>query len=73
MLDMILDRDRIDNSRCVMFGDKMETDILMAKRAQISKVLMLTGVETRESAKGYTFEPDYIFETMNDLLVTQPN
>lgn len=73
MLDMILDRDSIDNSRCVMFGDKMETDILMAKRAQIHKVLMLTGVETRESAKDHAFEPDYIFETMNDLLVTQPN
>lgn len=73
MIDLILARDRIDNSRCVMFGDKMDTDMLMAKQAQITKVLMLTGVETRESSKQHSFEPDYIFETMNDLLITQPN
>lgn len=71
MINLILERDNLQPSRCVMFGDKMETDILMAKNSNVSSVLMLTGVETSETAHLQEYKADYILEDMSKLLISE--
>jgi HAD superfamily hydrolase (TIGR01450 family) len=55
-------------ARCVMVGDQVETDILGAKRAGVHTILVLTGVETRETAKLASIQPDMIVEDVDRLL-----
>jgi phosphoglycolate/pyridoxal phosphate phosphatase family enzyme len=63
-INRIIDRDGLDRKRCVIFGDKMVTDILLGVKAQIGSVLVLTGVENKESYKKYDFQPDYVLNNL---------
>mmetsp|Transcript_30918 Transcript_30918/g.30560 ORF Transcript_30918/g.30560 Transcript_30918/m.30560 type:complete len:129 (+) Transcript_30918:473-859(+) len=69
LLEMICRRDRLDTGKIVVFGDKMVTDIKLAKNFNAASVLMMTGAETRESYKKYDFEPDYVYDSMEELLI----
>jgi len=55
--------------QAVMIGDRLETDILGAKRLGLHTVLALTGVTTRETIRGVTARngPDYVVETLEAL------
>jgi phosphoglycolate/pyridoxal phosphate phosphatase family enzyme len=70
MINLILERDGLERSRCVMFGDKIETDILMAKNSSVFSVLMLTGVETSDSVQDSEIKPDFILEDMAQLILS---
>src|SRR5262249_30793932 len=48
-------------------GDRMETDILGAKRAGIAGILVLSGVTEREELKGSDYQPEWVFEDIRDL------
>jgi len=47
--------------RVVMFGDRLETDILGGRNAGIDTALVLTGVSTQEEIAGSGVEPTWIF------------
>jgi len=49
----------------VMIGDQIETDLLGAKRAGVHTVLVLTGVETRESIRRSRVKPDLVVENVD--------
>lgn len=51
----------------VMIGDQIETDLLGARRAGVHTVLVLTGVESRESIRHSKIKPDMVIETVDDL------
>ena len=53
---------------CLVIGDRLETDILMANRAGMDSVLVLTGVETRKSLEESDIEPTYVFEDLQQLV-----
>jgi len=55
-------------AEAVMVGDQMETDLLGARRAGVHTILVLTGVETRESVRRSKFKPDMIVKTVDDLV-----
>jgi len=59
----------LDPSECLMAGDRLETDILMGRRAGLATALVLSGVSTREMAEAAPEEqrPDYIIDTIGDL------
>jgi ribonucleotide monophosphatase NagD (HAD superfamily) len=51
----------------VMVGDQIETDLAGAKKAGIHTVLVLTGVETRDSISHSRMKPELVIENV-DLL-----
>ena len=51
-----------------MVGDQLETDLLGASRAGVHTVLVLTGVESRESIRGSKPRPDMVVENVDRLL-----
>lgn len=64
VIENILQRDKLNRDKCIIFGDKMKTDILLGKNAGVKTVLMLTGADTQESIANYEFQPDYILANL---------
>ena len=54
-------------ARCLMVGDRLETDIRMANRAGMTSVLVLTGVTDRETLDRSSIQPDYVLESIADI------
>ncbi len=67
MADLALERLHLSRESCLVVGDRMDTDILFAKRAKIDSVLVLTGATTRMNLGEYGYSPDYILETIADI------
>lgn len=57
-----------DPEDCLVIGDRLETDILMAERAGMDSALVLTGVENRESLEESNIEPTYVFDDLRELV-----
>lgn len=71
MLRLATERDHLDSRKSIVFGDKMDTDILLAKNYGVASVLMLTGVESRATAANYAYQPDYVLSSLFDVLQTR--
>jgi HAD superfamily hydrolase (TIGR01450 family) len=54
-------------SKAVMIGDQIETDIVGARKAGVHTILVLTGVETRESVNRSKIKPDITIENLEVL------
>jgi HAD superfamily hydrolase (TIGR01450 family) len=68
MFRLALRRAHEKPSNAVMVGDQLETDVLGAKRAGVRTLLVLTGVETRETIHQSKLKPDLVLQTVDDLL-----
>lgn len=55
-------------------GDRLETDVLGAKRAGVTSAIVLTGIATKKDLLAAKPEerPEYILETLSDLLTDYP-
>lgn len=53
--------------RCLMVGDRIETDILMGNRAGMTTVLVMSGVTDRDQLAAADTQPDYVVESIADL------
>jgi arabinose operon protein AraL len=53
---------------CLITGDRLETDIVMGKRAGMLTAVTLTGVTRREDIHPGEFAPDLVIENLGDLL-----
>ena len=62
-----LQRTETPASHTVAIGDRLETDILGGKRAGLPTALILTGVTTQEQAASSDIQPDWVFESMEEL------
>jgi ribonucleotide monophosphatase NagD (HAD superfamily) len=49
-------------------GDRLETDMVMGKRAGMAAALVLTGVTARESLKKSDLQPDYVWESVAEII-----
>jgi HAD superfamily hydrolase (TIGR01450 family) len=67
MFQLALRRANEKPPRSVMVGDQIETDLLGARRAGVRTVLVLTGVETRDSIKRSRLKPDFVVNRVDDL------
>lgn len=54
--------------RCLITGDRLETDIVMGKKAGMVTAVTLTGVTRREDIKPGPFAPDLVINNLGDLL-----
>ncbi|MEW6530478.1 MAG: HAD-IIA family hydrolase [Thermodesulfobacteriota bacterium] len=52
---------------CLVVGDRMETDILFARNAEMDSALVLTGATSRDALKDFSYAPDHILESIADL------
>jgi len=68
MLREVLDLLGLEAVECAMFGDRLETDMVMAARAGLTSVLVLTGVTTLDDVRQLERKPDLIVNSIADLL-----
>ena len=67
MFQLALRRTSAKAANAVMVGDQVETDLLGAHRAGVHTILVLTGVERRETIAGSRIKPDLVLERVDDL------
>ncbi len=53
---------------CLLVGDRLETDMAMGKKAGMATALVLTGVTKRELIGQSPWRPDFIWESVADIL-----
>ena len=70
MLETIIDLIGLDANECVMSGDRLYTEIRMAKRAGMPSAVVLTGETTKRDLAGEPVEnlPDYTLERIDQLV-----
>lgn len=69
IMEIVLDHLELDAEECVIVGDRLDTDILAGIRCGMRTVLVLTGVETRESLEQSDNKPDCVIGSIKELLV----
>jgi arabinose operon protein AraL len=67
MIEVSLDMIGLPPDRCLMVGDRLETDIRMGKEAGMYAALVLTGVSTRAQAEIATLKPDIVLTSIAAL------
>jgi NagD protein len=55
----------------IMVGDRLETDILMGRRAGMATALPLTGATSRGDLSDSNVQPDFVLERLDHLLPTR--
>ena len=72
ILDVALERLNLPAQRCLMAGDRLETDIRMGCEAGMVTAVVLTGVSTREDAAKASPAPDLVLDNLGELLEILP-
>ncbi|GIN89415.1 acid sugar phosphatase [Siminovitchia terrae] len=72
--ERILKQLNVERDRCLIVGDRLETDILLGKFSKIRTCLVLSGVAKKEDVDQMKIYPDYIIKDLNSLFfkVKQP-
>jgi HAD superfamily hydrolase (TIGR01450 family) len=70
MLEAVIDLIGLDAKECVMSGDRLYTEIQMAKGAGMPSAIVLTGETTEEDLAGEPVEnlPDYVLKRIDQLI-----
>lgn len=66
-LIMELALERLKDQHAYVVGDRLDTDIQAGINANLKTILVLTGVETRESLESSDVQPDFVFDDLKDL------
>lgn len=67
IVSVALDRLGVPREQCAVVGDRLETDIQMAKAAGLTAILTLTGITSRADLVSSKIEPDYVIENIAAL------
>lgn len=67
IVSVALDRLGVPREQCAVVGDRLETDIRMAKAAGLTAILTLTGITSRADLVSSNIEPDYVIENIAAL------
>ncbi len=68
MTNAILNLLQMSPDRCIMTGDRLETDVQMGLNAGMASALTLTGATTLQDARASTVKPHFILNDLGDLL-----
>ena len=68
IMQVALDLLGLPPDRCMMIGDRLETDMLMGQQAGMATAAVLTGAATRADIAAMENPPDYVIENLGDLL-----
>ncbi|MFJ8260361.1 HAD-IIA family hydrolase [Rummeliibacillus sp. NPDC094406] len=64
----MIERLKTENNRCLIIGDRLETDIMLGKTNNFRTCLVLTGVANKKDVVKTKIYPDYIVENLHSLL-----
>jgi phosphoglycolate/pyridoxal phosphate phosphatase family enzyme len=70
MAEAVLDVLELKADDCILIGDRLETDIKMAKESGMAAGIVLTGVtdeKTLEKSKHTPLQPDFVFQSIADV------
>jgi NagD protein len=70
MIEAGLARMGLQAGECLVVGDRLQTDIVMGKRAGVATALVLTGVTRCEDLRDALCQPDYVLESVAELIVS---
>lgn len=68
IIEEILKRISLPTNECILIGDRLETDILMANQNGISSALVLSGVTKKEQLDFNQIKPDFVLNSIADLI-----
>jgi NagD protein len=68
MAQAVLDLLQLPPERCLMTGDRLETDVLMGLNAGMSAALVLTGATTTAALETAEIQPTYLINQLSELL-----
>ncbi len=68
IVNMALERLCLEASDCLMVGDRLETDILMGNKAGMSTALVLTGVTKQDALTHSSLLPDFVLNSISEVL-----
>lgn len=68
MMDAVQSALRLAPARCLMTGDRLETDVQMGLNAGMATALTLTGATSRSDAEASSIKPMYVIDNLGDLL-----
>ncbi len=68
MAEAILGRLKLPPDRCVMTGDRLETDVLMGLEVGMAAALTLTGATPASALSASPVHPTYVIRNLGDLL-----
>jgi 4-nitrophenyl phosphatase len=69
LMDEALSRlDGIERSQALMVGDRLDTDIAAGLLFGCRTALVLSGVTSRDMVAGSTYQPDYVFTDLAELV-----
>ncbi|MGH7358578.1 MAG: HAD-IIA family hydrolase [Candidatus Rokuibacteriota bacterium] len=71
-LGIALDRLGLPAGECAVVGDRLETDIAMARSAGLASVLVLTGVTRPDDPEIARWRPDHVIASLSALLDGMP-
>ena len=66
---MVLERSGLSAERCLMVGDRLETDIMFGVTNGMRTALVLTGVTDKAQLRQFQVQPDYVWDALSDLLL----
>lgn len=58
----------VSAERCLMVGDRLETDIKLGLQAGMSTALVLSGISRKEQIEHTAYRPHYVIDTVYDLI-----
>jgi NagD protein len=67
-IEAILDRLGLPAGRCIMTGDRLETDVVMGLDAGMDAALVLTGATGEAALAVSAIQPTYVLRKLGDLL-----
>ena len=68
MAEAALARLGLPPERCLMTGDRLETDVLFGLNVGMAAALTLTGATSEAEAAASSIRPTYMMRTLNELL-----
>jgi HAD superfamily hydrolase (TIGR01450 family) len=68
MAAAFLDRLEVEPARAAVVGDRLATDIAMARELGAAGILVLTGATTAAAAEAAAIQPDYVLSGIHQLL-----
>ncbi|MDD3473284.1 MAG: HAD-IIA family hydrolase [Syntrophaceae bacterium] len=68
MAEMALAQSSLERFECLLIGDRLDTDMLCAKNANMDFALVLSGATTSEMLSESSHKPEYVFSGVSDLL-----
>ena len=68
MVDAILGVLGLPPERCIITGDRLETDVAMGMNSGMAAALTLTGATDEAALARSDIKPDYVLRQLGDLL-----